>query len=137
MQASAMSEPIEIKTASDIVRARSCARALAISIGFGLADQTRIATAVSEVTRNAMQYGGGGVCTIINMTSATEYRIKIIIEDQGPGIGDLEKAMTDGYSTGGGLGAGLPGTRRLMDVFSIKSSPGCTRVQMEMVRRRP
>ena len=118
-------------------RARSAARAVAASIGFGLADQTRIATAVSEMARNAVQYAGGGVCEIFNLSSEAEQRIQIVIQDNGPGIVDIAKAMSDGYSTSSGLGAGLPGTRRLMDEFSIESRPGLTRIQMQMSRRCP
>jgi serine/threonine-protein kinase RsbT len=126
---------IQILDAVDIVRARSAARAMAAAIGFGLADQTRIATAVSELARNAMQYAGGGVCELFNLSSEAEHRIKIVIEDQGPGIADITKALSDGYSTSSGLGAGLPGSRRLMDEFSIESRPGLTRIQMQMIRR--
>lgn len=129
-------ETIAIADAADIVRARATARNMAAQMGFGLADQTRLATAVSELARNALQYAGGGECCISDISNALERRIRIVIADHGPGIHDLEKALLDGYSTSGGLGAGLPGTRRLMDVFKIESRPGLTQVLIEMVRRR-
>jgi len=119
---------------ADIVRARGAARSIAAQVGFGLADQTRLATAVSELTRNALHYAGGGLCEITDLTNDSERRIKVLVEDHGPGIPDIQRAIQDGYSTGGGLGAGLPGTKRLMDVFTIESTVGLTRVYVEMIR---
>lgn len=130
------SEQVAIRCASDIVLARSVARKVASQIGFGLADQTRLATAVSELARNVVQYGGDGFCRISNDSNATEMQLRILIEDHGPGIADLALAMKDGYSTGGGLGAGLPGTRRLMGAFAIESQPGMTRINIALIRRR-
>lgn len=127
---------IAIEDASDIVRVRGAARSQALKIGFGLADQTRLATAVSELARNIVVYAGSGACTIEDISTSLERRIRIVMEDAGPGITDIERAMQDGYSTGGGLGAGLPGTRRLMERFQIESQPGLTRITIEMARRR-
>jgi serine/threonine-protein kinase RsbT len=129
-------ELVSIHDSADIVRARGAARSLAARIGFGLADQTRLATAVSELTRNVVQYAGAGSCQIADASDAAEMRIRIVVEDIGGGIADLDLAMKDGYSTGGGLGAGLPGTRRLMDSFAIESAPGFTRVTIAMGRAR-
>lgn len=129
-------ERICLLDAADIVVARSAARTLAANLGFSLADQTRLATAVSELSRNALHYAGQGCCEITDLSCSSTRRIRVVVEDKGPGIPAIELALQDGYSTGGGLGAGLPGTKRLMDVFQIESRPGLTRVQVEMVRRK-
>jgi serine/threonine-protein kinase RsbT len=129
-------ECVSILAAPDVIRARSAARARAAQTGFGIADQIRLATAVSELTRNVIQYAGSGTCRIMDASDETEMRIRVVVEDNGAGIADIELAMQDGYSTGGGLGAGLPGTRRLMDCFAIESNPGLTRVTIAMARQR-
>ena len=129
-------EEVAIEDAADIVRARSAARQISARIGFGLADQTRLVTAVSELTRNVVQYAGRGRCRICDASDEGRMVMTIMVEDYGPGILDIDKAMADGYSTGGGLGAGLPGTQRLMDGFAIESAPGLTRVVIEMKRKR-
>jgi len=129
-------ERIGIHEATDIVRARGVVRQLAASMGFGLADQTRMATAVSELARNVLRYGSEGFCDIADASDEKEIRLRILFTDHGPGITDINKAMQDGYSTSGGLGAGLPGTRRLMDEFAIESVPGLTQITIAMVRRR-
>ncbi|MTW21427.1 anti-sigma regulatory factor [Allochromatium palmeri] len=136
-----MSEPLDpaslpIRSTLDIVTARHAARELCERLGFGKADQTRLATAVSELARNVIQYAGVGTCLIEDESDAHSRRIQVRIEDQGPGIPNLELALTDGYSTSGGLGAGLPGTRRLTDVFQIESVPGSTRVTIALVKPR-
>lgn len=127
---------VSIHTASDVVLARQLARRLAVQLGFGKANQTRLATAVSELTRNVIEYAGNGECRIDDASDATFWRIRIVVEDHGPGIADLEQAMQDGYSTGGSLGAGLPGTRRLVDSFAIDSRPGLTRITITMAIRK-
>ena len=127
-------ERIAVRTTDDIVLARRAARALCERLGFGKADQTRLATAVSELTRNVIQYAGTGLCRIEDRSDAVCRRILVAVEDQGPGIADLGAAMTDGYSTSGGLGAGLPGTRRLVDDFQIESAPGATRITIQLVK---
>lgn len=129
-------EVVHIVEAMDIVRARAEARRLASEIGFSSADQTRLATAVSELSRNILQYAGKGECTMHDTSDAGSYSIRIVFEDRGPGISDIASAMLDGYSTSRGLGAGLPGTKRLMDEFSIASEPGYTRVEITMKRQR-
>jgi serine/threonine-protein kinase RsbT len=136
-----MSEPLDpeclpIRSTLDIVTARHAARELCERLGFGKADQTRLATAVSELARNVIQYAGEGACLIEDISDARYRRIRVLIEDQGPGIPNLDLALTDGYSTSGGLGAGLPGTRRLTDEFQIESRPGSTRVTIALVKPR-
>ncbi|SEP79253.1 serine/threonine-protein kinase RsbT [Ectothiorhodospira magna] len=119
---------LAIGNSADIVTARHAAREMSNQLGFGKAHQTRLATAVSELTRNVIQYAGTGHCMIEDLSDARERVVQITIEDHGPGIADLILAMEDGFSTSNGLGAGLPGTRRLVDDFHISSSPGMTRV---------
>ena len=136
-----MSEPLDseclpIRSTLDIVTARHAARALCERLGFGRADQTRLATAVSELARNVIQYAGTGSCLIEDGSDSQHRCIRVCVTDQGPGIADLELALSDGYSTSGGLGAGLPGTRRLVDEFRIESAPGSTRVTIALVKRR-
>lgn len=125
-----------IAESMDIVRARADARQLAALIGFSPADQTRLATAVSELSRNILQYAGKGCCQMRDVSTEADLGIQIVFEDNGPGIANIPLAIQDGYSTGGGLGAGLPGTKRLMDSFAIDSRPGLTRVSIAMIRHR-
>ncbi|CAK0766559.1 Serine/threonine-protein kinase RsbT [Gammaproteobacteria bacterium] len=127
---------IPIHTGIDVLLARKVAREMAVALGLSTADQTRLATAVSELTRNVLQYAGSGQCRVTDESDATIVKIRVEVEDQGPGIPDVEQAMQNGYSTSGGLGVGLPGTRRLMDEFDIESKPGATRVMITMNRRR-
>jgi serine/threonine-protein kinase RsbT len=110
-----------------IVAARQLARVAAQGLGFGLVDQSRIATAVSELTRNVVRYAteGQGEAVIREIASAEGTAgLEIVVRDNGPGIADVEQALRDGYSSGSGLGMGLPGTRRLMDEMEIDSAPG-------------
>lgn len=127
---------VAIRNPADIVQARRQAREMAARLGFGGADQTRLATAVSELTRNVIEYAGAGECRISDASEALFKCVTIIVEDHGPGIANLEWALRDGYSTGGGLGAGLPGTRRLVDRFAIESAPGLTRVVISLMARK-
>lgn len=136
MQPQMPPESVSIQSTNDIVLARSVARRIAASIGFGLADQIRLATAVSELTRNVIQYAGSGVCTFADESDPNGMRLRTTVEDNGPGILDIAMAMKDGYSTSNGLGAGLPGTRRLMDDFAIESVPGRTRIAITLGRAR-
>jgi serine/threonine-protein kinase RsbT len=117
-------ESVEVKSEGDIVMARVRARAMAETIGFNYMDQTRIATAVSELARNAFQYAGKGRVTITPIINKEEIGIEIVVEDHGPGIKDLELVMKGGYSTSKGLGMGLSGSRKLMDEFEIKTNIG-------------
>ncbi|MFA4835250.1 MAG: anti-sigma regulatory factor [Dehalococcoidia bacterium] len=112
-----------IKDEYDIVNARSTGKQMASEIGMGVVDQSRIATAVSELARNIIVYAGKGVISFQHVNGARD-GLEIMAVDSGPGIADIELAMSDGYSSGGGLGIGLPGTRRLMDEFTINSELG-------------
>jgi serine/threonine-protein kinase RsbT len=127
---------IEIRVPGDIVTARRLARDVARNLQLGTADQTRLATVVSELTRNALQYAGGGSCSIRDASDDATIRIDLTVEDHGPGIPSIALAMQDGYSTSGGLGAGLPGSKRLMDAFDVQSQTGLTRITAAMLRRR-
>ena len=115
---------IPILTEMDIVAARQCARAMAEEIGFGGGDLTIIATAISEVARNIIQYADTGEIVLRPRTQNGRVGIEMIARDDGPGIPDIGKAMQDGFSTGMGLGLGLPGAKRLVDAFEIVSHPG-------------
>ncbi len=131
------SEPdyrVPIRARQDILLARQQARKVAADLGLGAADQTRLATAISELTRNAIMYATEGECLLWNESDAQRIRIRVVVRDLGPGIADLDLAMRDGYSTSGGLGAGLPGTRRLVDHFEIESSPAGTQIQIILER---
>lgn len=110
-----------IKTENDIVMVRQMARQYAKNLKMGIVDQTRITTAVSELLRNMYQYAGGGE-VVINEGDVDEHHALIItFNDDGPGIENLELAMSDGYTSGGGMGYGLPGSKRLVDSFDIKT----------------
>lgn len=126
------SELVPIKRDTDVVTARRSGRDMAKKIGFGSADQTRLATAISELTRNVIKYADTGECMIYDESDSECNKIRVVVEDHGPGIPDIATAMTDGYTTGGTLGAGLPGTRRLVNEFNISSEPGHTRVEITM-----
>ena len=117
-------ETIPIASASDIVAVRQRARELSIQLKFTLVDQTKIVTAASELARNALQHGKGGACRLEVVKNGARQGLQLVFEDNGPGIPDIELAMKDGYSTGGGLGLGLSGSKRLVNDFEIKSSPG-------------
>lgn len=132
------SETVPLAGSDDVVRARHRVRALSIELGFDLVAQTRIVTATSELARNTHLYGGGGHLTITPVTDGRRQGIRLEFTDHGPGIPDLELALTDGWSSGGGLGLGLSGTRRLMDGFVIESRPGAgTRVEVvQWLKRR-
>ncbi|MFW6111302.1 MAG: anti-sigma regulatory factor [Thermoproteota archaeon] len=115
-------QDIDIQTEKDIVTARSHARRVAKKLEFSTVDQTRIATAVSEIARNALVHGGGGTMKINSLDQ--EVGLQVTIVDQGQGIENIERAMKDGYSTRNSLGLGLGGAKRLMDEFEIQSQPG-------------
>jgi len=119
------SRSIALETEQDIVVARGQVRAMAVSLGFGVLDQTRLATVASELARNAVKYATGGQL-ILQPTADAHGRagLRLIFEDEGPGIPDLDAAMRDGFSTAKSLGQGLPGSKRLVDEFSIESAPG-------------
>jgi serine/threonine-protein kinase RsbT len=118
-------ERIAIESDADVVTARQRARQLAIGLDMPTTDQTLLATAISEVARNITAYAQRGEVTLELIRDAGGRRgIRVVAHDEGPGIADLERALTDGYTTGGGLGLGLPGARRLVDDFDIRTAPG-------------
>ena len=118
------SETLEVRDAQDIVHVRQAVRQKAVALGFGLVDQTKVVTASSELARNTLDYGGGGIVRIDVIQNDCRSGIRITFEDQGPGIADIELALKDGYTTGSGLGLGLGGAKRLSDQFEITSQPG-------------
>jgi serine/threonine-protein kinase RsbT len=122
-------ESLPIASSDDVVLVRQRVRELAVLLGFRLVDQTKLVTAASELARNTLQHGGGGGVTIVPLAAGTRKGLRLVFEDEGPGITDIERALTDGFTTGGGLGLGLGGSKRLCNEFSIESQPGCgTRV---------
>ena len=117
-------ETLPIAVSDDVVRARQLVRTRAIEAGFSLVDQTKIITAASELARNTLDYGGGGVMHVQMLQNGARRGVRLTFEDQGPGIVDVELALTDGYTSGSGLGLGLSGARRLSNEFEIHSAPG-------------
>jgi len=117
-------EELKLAEPMDVVHVRQTVRAWMVEEGFGLVDQTKMVTAASELARNAVDYGGGGVARLEQLLEGSRAGLRITFTDHGPGIPDLELALTDGYTTGNGLGLGLGGSRRLVNEFAIKSSPG-------------
>ncbi len=118
------SEELSLRTEEDVVRSRQIARKWAVAAGFGLVDQTKLVTAASELARNTVQHGGGGMLRLEDVADRGRCGIRLTFIDQGPGIPDVEEALRDGFSTGTGLGLGLGGARRLMNEFDISSRPG-------------
>jgi serine/threonine-protein kinase RsbT len=117
-------ETFTLLTEQDVVHARQLARTWALAIGFSLVEQTKIVTAASELARNAIEYGGGGKLRMRWLVNSLRQGLRMDFVDAGPGIANVEQALKDGYSTGGGLGLGLSGARRLMSEFELDSKPG-------------
>jgi serine/threonine-protein kinase RsbT len=113
-----------LRSSEDIVIVRQLVRALATKLGFSLVDQTKIVTAASELARNTVDYGGGGTVRLETVTDGRRQGLRLTFEDKGPGIEDVALALKDGYTSGGGLGLGLGGARRLSIEFEIVSRPG-------------
>ena len=113
-----------IRTAADIVVVRQTVRTWAVEAGFSLVDQTKIVTAASELARNTLDYGKGGDVKLELLQDGPRKGVRLTFEDQGPGIADIARALTDGYTSGNGLGLGLGGARRLVNEFDIVSEPG-------------
>jgi serine/threonine-protein kinase RsbT len=120
----ARSDVIALQTESDIVLARQGVRKLAQQLGFSVVDQTKIVTAASELARNAVVYGLGGVMRWEVLDDGLRRGLRLHFVDQGPGIPDLDQALTDGWSSGTGMGLGLSGARRLVQEFDIETAPG-------------
>ncbi len=116
-------EVLPIRTNEDIVLVRTAVRKAAVSLRLGLVDQTKLVTAASEIARNTLDYGLGGEVRL-QVVRAHKPGLRLTFVDKGPGIKDIERALTDGYTTGSGMGLGLGGTRRLVDDFEIASKPG-------------
>jgi serine/threonine-protein kinase RsbT len=120
-----------IQSSEDVVLVRRRVREFAKAARFSLVDETKIVTAASELARNTLQYGGGGTARLEELNDDVRRGVRLVFEDQGPGIADVEKALRDGYSSGGGLGLGLGGARRLVNEFELASTPGAgTRVMI-------
>ena len=117
-------EELPLVAETDVVLVRKTVRTWSVQQGFTLVDQTKIVTAASEIARNTVVYGGGGTLRIEAMNDGARKGLRLIFEDQGPGIADVDLALRDGYTTGNGLGMGLGGARRLVNEFSIESKPG-------------
>jgi serine/threonine-protein kinase RsbT len=119
-----MTERLEVTTDQDVVRVRQLVRTVAVAVKLSLVDQTKVVTAASELARNTLVYGGGGTVQVDRVENGRRCGVRIVFTDQGPGIADLDLALTDGYTTGGGLGLGLSGARRLVDEFDIDTEVG-------------
>ena len=119
-----MTDRIYVVSDQDVVRVRQLVRTLAVAVELSLVDQTKLVTAASELARNTLVYGGGGFVEVSQVDNGRRRGIRIVFADQGPGIPDLDLALTDGYTTGGGLGLGLSGARRLVDEFDIDTTVG-------------
>jgi serine/threonine-protein kinase RsbT len=113
-----------LKVQEDVVAVRQVVRAWAVELGLSLIDQTKIVTAASELARNTVVHGGGGMARLEIIHDTGRRGLRLTFEDHGPGIADIERAMQDGYTSGTGLGLGLGGAKRLSSEFSIRSSPG-------------
>ena len=117
-------ETLVLKTNTDVVVARQRVRAVAERLGFGAVKMTKLVTACSELARNAVIYGRGGTATLRQLRTAGKIGLQVIFEDHGPGIDNLHAALTDGFTTGGGMGLGLPGAKRLCNEFEIVTAAG-------------
>lgn len=113
-----------LRSEEDVVYARQAVRSWAVEMAFSLVDQTKLVTAASELARNTVVYGGGGTLRLEQVEDGARRGLRLFFEDAGPGIADVERAMQDGYTSGGGLGLGLGGARRLVNEFHIDSAPG-------------
>jgi len=120
----ARSETVELRTSNDVVRARQLVRAVAAELGLSLVEQTKLVTAASELARNTIDHGKGGGMTLQLLHDGPRRGIRLHFDDQGPGIADVERALTDGYTSGHGMGLGLGGARRLVNEFEIDTRVG-------------
>lgn len=117
-------EEMKILSSADVVLVRQAVRQFALELGFSLVDQTKIVTAASELARNTLDYGGGGTVTLETVEDGGRRGLRLTFDDQGPGIPDIELALRDGFTSGGGLGMGLGGAKRLANEFKIESVVG-------------
>lgn len=127
---------LAVTSDADVVRVRQRIRDLAIAAKLSLVDQTKLVTATSELARNTLVYGGGGDVSARLVERGLQVGVEVVFSDDGPGIADIELALTDGWTSGGGMGLGLSGTKRLVDEFDLDSAPGAgTRVRIVKWRR--
>lgn len=117
-------ELFPVKASEDVVIARQIVREWAVRLGFSLVEQTKLVTAASELARNTVVHGGGGVMRVQELNNGSRAGLQMVFEDQGPGIQDVDQALRDGFTTGFGLGLGLGGARRLSSEFELLSAPG-------------
>jgi serine/threonine-protein kinase RsbT len=117
-------EALQVRSPADVVSVRQTVRTWAIEAGFSLVDQTKMVTAASEIARNTIDYGGGGIARLELLADGTRRGLRVAFEDNGPGIPDIQKALTDHFTTGNGLGLGLGGAKRLVNEFHISSRVG-------------
>jgi serine/threonine-protein kinase RsbT len=117
-------EVMPLKSSNDVVLARQKVRQWSTELRFSLVDQTKLVTAASELARNALDHGKGGQMTIESLTSGIRSGLRLVFEDQGPGIPDIEQALKDGFTSGTGMGLGLGGSKRLVNEFGIESEIG-------------
>lgn len=117
-------ESLPIRASGDIVLVRQEVRKRSVALGFGLVDQTKIVTASSELARNTLDYGGGGTARLEVVENNSRSGLRVTFEDQGPGIADINLALSDGFTTGNGMGLGLGGAKRLSSEFELWSKPG-------------
>jgi serine/threonine-protein kinase RsbT len=118
------SETISVRSSNEVVQVRHVVRRWAVDAGFTLIEQTKMVTAASELARNMVDYGGGGTVTLEEVREGTRAGLRLTFEDHGPGIADIDQAMRDGFTSGGGMGLGLGGAKRLSNAFEIHSKPG-------------
>lgn len=124
MRTTTKSESIPVRSSAEVVSVRHLVRRWAVELGFTIVEQTKIVTAASELARNMVDYGRGGTMTIEALEEDARKGLRLIFEDQGPGIPDIERALRDGYTSGSGMGLGLGGSKRLSNEFEIRSAPG-------------
>ena len=117
-------EKLPVRSSEDVVRVRQAVRTHAAALGLSLVDQTKIITAASEIARNTIDYGLGGDVQVDDVVSGARKGLRLVFKDNGPGITDISRALEDGYTTGGGLGLGLSGAKRLSSEFDIQTAPG-------------
>lgn len=118
------SETFLVTSSADVVKVRQVVRQWAAELKFSLVDQTKLVTATSELARNTLEHGGGGSMLAAVVEEGARKGIKLVFDDKGPGIANVELALKDGFTTGSGMGLGLSGSRRLVNDFQIKSEPG-------------
>jgi serine/threonine-protein kinase RsbT len=117
-------ETAAISSSSDIVKVRQTVREWSVSLGFSLVEQTKMVTAASELARNTLDHGGGGMVQMQTLNNESRRGLRLTFSDEGPGIKDVEQALKDGFTTGSGMGLGLGGAKRLVNEFHVDSAPG-------------